>query len=95
MVTTSLFVNSISAVSERNMVCLSLGRYGQRCALKLLLFRLFKEYVVQFRFQQEWLDDRLAYSRLGDERSFAHLFVARDQTIWIPDRSWHGPLEKH
>ncbi|KAL3096953.1 hypothetical protein niasHS_002669 [Heterodera schachtii] len=72
VVTTSLFVNSISAVSERNM-----------------------EYVVQFRFQQEWLDDRLAYSRLGEERSFAHLFVARDQTIWIPDSFFQNERSGH
>ncbi|KAI3418907.1 hypothetical protein GPALN_008005 [Globodera pallida] len=72
VVTTSLFVNSISAVSERNM-----------------------EYVVQFRFQQGWVDERLAFRVLGEERNFEYIYVARDQTIWIPDSFFQNERSGH
>ncbi|KHN82095.1 Glutamate-gated chloride channel [Toxocara canis] len=62
IVRTSLFIRSISAVSERNM-----------------------EFVAQFRFQQEWFDDRLRFTDHSDFRNFDFIHVARDQLLWIPD----------
>uniref|UniRef100_A0A1I8A2W3 Ig-like domain-containing protein n=1 Tax=Steinernema glaseri TaxID=37863 RepID=A0A1I8A2W3_9BILA len=61
VISTSLYINSISAVSERNM-----------------------EFVAQFKFQQEWYDDRLRF--VDDEfRNFDFIHVSRDQKLWIPD----------
>jgi hypothetical protein len=62
VVQTSLFIQSISAVNERNM-----------------------EYVAQFRFQQEWFDDRLRFTHQSEFRNFEFINVARDQQLWIPD----------
>ncbi|CAI5442235.1 unnamed protein product [Caenorhabditis angaria] len=68
VVTTSLNVRSISAVSEKNM-----------------------EFVAQFRFRQEWYDDRLRFFTKEDTliqseyRNFEFIHVARDQNLWIPD----------
>ncbi|KIH57028.1 hypothetical protein ANCDUO_12786 [Ancylostoma duodenale] len=67
IVTTSLNIRSISAVSEKNM-----------------------EFVAQFRFRQEWFDDRLRFmdhqGPLSPEyRNFEFIHVARDQRLWIPD----------
>ncbi|PAV74729.1 hypothetical protein WR25_15342 [Diploscapter pachys] len=67
IVTTSLDIRSISAVSEKNM-----------------------EFVAQFRFRQEWFDDRLRFIEhqgllSPDYRNFEFIHVARDQTLWIPD----------
>ncbi|WKX97728.1 hypothetical protein Q1695_013420 [Nippostrongylus brasiliensis] len=67
IVTTSLNIRSISAVSEKNM-----------------------EFVAQFRFRQEWFDDRLRFmdhqGPLSPEfRNFEFIRVARDQRLWIPD----------
>nr|QRW38240.1 glutamate-gated chloride channel subunit 4 [Parascaris univalens] len=62
IVRTSLFIRSISAVSERNM-----------------------EFVAQFRFQQEWFDDRLRFTEHSDFRNFDFIHVARDQLLWTPD----------
>ncbi|CAD6192543.1 unnamed protein product [Caenorhabditis auriculariae] len=67
MVTTSLDIRSISAVSEKNM-----------------------EFVAQFRFRQEWYDDRLRFIEhqgllSPDYRNFEYIHVARDQRLWIPD----------
>ncbi|PIC45185.1 hypothetical protein B9Z55_005291 [Caenorhabditis nigoni] len=67
IVTTSLNIRSISAVSEKNM-----------------------EFVAQFRFRQEWYDDRLRFIEhqgllSSDYRNFEFIHVARDQSLWIPD----------
>jgi hypothetical protein len=78
VVTTSLFVNSISAVSERNMV-------NQGIAFKINVKLIQKEYVVQFRFQQQWIDDRLAF-KMSEAADLEYIYMARDQPIWIPDR---------
>ncbi|VDN05270.1 unnamed protein product [Thelazia callipaeda] len=43
------------------------------------------EFVAQFRFQQEWFDDRLRFTDYSDFRSFDFIHVARDQVLWIPD----------
>ncbi|VDK67407.1 unnamed protein product [Litomosoides sigmodontis] len=43
------------------------------------------EFVTQFRFQQEWFDDRLRYTDHSDFRNFNFIHLARDQVIWIPD----------
>uniref|UniRef100_A0A915MDH9 Glutamate-gated chloride channel n=1 Tax=Meloidogyne javanica TaxID=6303 RepID=A0A915MDH9_MELJA len=71
IVTTSLFVNSISAVSERNM-----------------------EYVVQFRFQQQWLDERLAF-KMSEAADLQQINLARDQPIWIPDSFFQNERSGH
>ncbi|CAB3404070.1 unnamed protein product [Caenorhabditis bovis] len=67
IVTTSMEIRSISAVSEKNM-----------------------EFVAQFRFKQEWYDDRLRFIEhqgllSPDYRNFEFIHVARDQNLWIPD----------
>ncbi|VDP11385.1 unnamed protein product [Onchocerca flexuosa] len=43
------------------------------------------EFVAQFRFQQEWFDDRLRYVDHSDFRNFDFIHVAHDQMLWIPD----------
>ncbi|VDN55305.1 unnamed protein product [Dracunculus medinensis] len=43
------------------------------------------EFVAQFRFQQEWFDDRLRFVDHSDFRNFEFINVARDQILWIPD----------
>ncbi|VDM61580.1 unnamed protein product [Angiostrongylus costaricensis] len=48
------------------------------------------EFVAQFRFRQEWFDDRLRFmDHQGpispDYRNFEFIHVARDQRLWIPD----------
>ncbi|XGW08754.1 hypothetical protein V3C99_011233 [Haemonchus contortus] len=48
------------------------------------------EFVAQFRFRQEWFDDRLRFmdhqGPLSPEfRNFEFIHVARDQRLWIPD----------
>lgn len=43
------------------------------------------EYVAQFRFQQEWIDERLRFTHLSEFRNFEFINVARDQKLWIPD----------
>ena len=52
IVTTSLFVSAVSAVSERNM-----------------------EYMAQFRFQQEWFDDRLEFADQTGFRNFGRIWT--------------------
>ncbi|KAF7636309.1 Glutamate-gated chloride channel [Meloidogyne graminicola] len=71
IVTTSLFVNSISAVNERNM-----------------------EYVVQFRFQQQWLDERLAF-KMSEAIDLEQINLAKDQPIWIPDSFFQNERSGH
>ncbi|KAI1727299.1 neurotransmitter-gated ion-channel ligand binding domain-containing protein [Ditylenchus destructor] len=72
VVTTSLAIQSISAVSERNM-----------------------EYVAQFRFQQEWFDDRLRFTDRSEFRNFDFINVARDQVLWIPDSFFQNERNGH
>ncbi|EFO22622.1 hypothetical protein LOAG_05864 [Loa loa] len=43
------------------------------------------EFVAQFRFQQEWFDDRLRFTDHSDFRNFDFIHVARDQVLWTPD----------
>jgi anionic glutamate receptor len=43
------------------------------------------EFMAQFRFQQEWFDDRLKFSDRTVFRNFDMITIARDQRIWIPD----------
>uniref|UniRef100_A0A7E4VCX3 Glutamate-gated chloride channel n=1 Tax=Panagrellus redivivus TaxID=6233 RepID=A0A7E4VCX3_PANRE len=43
------------------------------------------EYVAQFRFQQEWFDERLRFTHLNEYRNFEFINVAKDQKLWIPD----------
>ncbi|CAI4231378.1 unnamed protein product [Auanema sp. JU1783] len=85
LVTTSLDIRSISAVSEKNM-----------------------EFVAQFRFRQEWYDDRLRFIEHNldshtsrDFRNFEFIHVARDQRLWIPDtffqnerKGWYHMLDQ-
>uniref|UniRef100_A0A915ENY7 Uncharacterized protein n=1 Tax=Ditylenchus dipsaci TaxID=166011 RepID=A0A915ENY7_9BILA len=72
VVTTTLFIQSISAVSERNM-----------------------EYVAQFRFQQEWFDERLRFTHQSEFRNFDYINVARDQMLWIPDSFFQNERNGH
>ncbi|RCN40347.1 hypothetical protein ANCCAN_13733 [Ancylostoma caninum] len=51
---------------------------------------MLQEFVAQFRFRQEWFDDRLRFmdhqGPLSPEyRNFEFIHVARDQRLWIPD----------
>ncbi|CAJ0573155.1 unnamed protein product, partial [Mesorhabditis spiculigera] len=92
IVTTSLNIRSISAVSEKNM-----------------------EFVAQFRFRQEWYDDRLRFTEPepedtgkrsnsmsnGNWRREEFINVARDQRLWIPDtffqnerNGWYHDLDQ-
>lgn len=41
--------------------------------------------MAQFRFQQEWFDDRLRFTEHSDFRNFDFIHVARDQLLWTPD----------
>uniref|UniRef100_A0A914XXW0 Ig-like domain-containing protein n=1 Tax=Panagrolaimus superbus TaxID=310955 RepID=A0A914XXW0_9BILA len=43
------------------------------------------EYVAQFRFQQEWFDERLRFTHHSEFRNFDFINVARDQQLWIPE----------
>ncbi|KJH47741.1 Neurotransmitter-gated ion-channel ligand binding domain protein [Dictyocaulus viviparus] len=48
------------------------------------------EFVAQFRFRQEWFDDRLRFMDHQGQlspgfRNFEFIHVARDQRLWIPD----------
>ncbi|KAI6183107.1 hypothetical protein M3Y97_00452700 [Aphelenchoides bicaudatus] len=43
------------------------------------------EYVVQFRFQQEWYDDRLRFDQNHEFKNLAVINFAQDQQPWIPD----------
>lgn len=43
------------------------------------------EYIAQFRFQQEWFDERLRFTHLSEFRNFEFINVAKDQKLWIPD----------
>ncbi|KAH7723117.1 Cation transporter family protein [Aphelenchoides avenae] len=59
------------------------------------------EYVVQFRFQQEWFDDRLRFTHQSEFRNFEFINVARDQVLWIPDtffqnerNGWYHQLDQ-
>ncbi|KAI6198171.1 hypothetical protein M3Y94_01313300 [Aphelenchoides besseyi] len=43
------------------------------------------EYVVQFRFQQEWYDDRLRFDRRHEFRNLDYINFAQDQVPWLSD----------
>lgn len=51
------------------------------------------EYMAQFRFQQEWFDERLRFTHHSDFRNFEFINVARDQKLWIPVSFFYlGPI---
>lgn len=41
--------------------------------------------MVQFRFQQQWYDDRLRFDRHHEFRNLQLINFAQDQQPWIPD----------
>lgn len=56
---------------------------------------------MQFRFQQEWFDDRLRFTHQSEFRNFEFINVARDQVLWIPDtffqnerNGWYHQLDQ-
>uniref|UniRef100_A0A1I8B2C2 Neur_chan_LBD domain-containing protein n=1 Tax=Meloidogyne hapla TaxID=6305 RepID=A0A1I8B2C2_MELHA len=52
------------------------------------------EYVVQFRFQQQWLDERLAF-KMSEAADLQQINLARDQPIWIPDSFFQNERSGH
>ncbi len=63
---------------------------------------VFQEYSAQFTFREQWLDPRLAYQRLTDNRENLKPFVVlatsenpndQSQTIWMPDTFFQNEKE--
>lgn len=61
----------------------------------LQIFKLLQEYVAQFRFQQEWFDDRLQFTHQSEFRKFEYINVAKDQQLWIPDSFFQNERNGH
>ncbi|KAI6195365.1 hypothetical protein M3Y96_01223500 [Aphelenchoides besseyi] len=53
------------------------------------------EYVVQFRFQQEWYDDRLRFDRRHEFRNLDYINFAQDQIPWLSDVFFQNERNGH
>lgn len=51
--------------------------------------------MAQFRFHQEWYDDRLQFTHQSEFRKFEYINVARDQLLWIPDSFFQNERNGH
>lgn len=51
--------------------------------------------MAQFRFNQEWFDDRLKFTHLSELHNFNYINVARDQNLWIPDSFFQNERNGH
>lgn len=96
---TSVYLRAVTNLNDANMVWMHC--YYAICAHEqFVTVLLFQEFSLQFRFQQEWFDQRLKFDDVYF-RTFDVIHLARDQKLWRPDtffqnekRGWYHYLDQ-